>query len=842
MRDLEGLGVFYLGRGYDLEAGALRPEPLLYDSADLTTHAVCLGMTGSGKTGLCATLLEEAALDGVPSLIIDPKGDMGNLLLAFPDLRAEDFAPWVDPAEARRAGQEPAEHAAATAQRWREGLALWGQDGERVRRLQQAAEWCIYTPGSTAGRPLSVFRSLQAPPAALLDDDDGLQDRVRTAAAGVLSLVGVQADPLRSREHILLANVLERAWRAGEDLDLPELIRRVRTPPFEQLGVLELEAFYPKRARFELAMQLNNLLASPGFATWLTGEPLQVDTLLHTPAGRPRVSIFSIAHLSDAERMFFVTTLLNEVVGWMRTQPGTSSLRALLYMDEVFGFLPPTAMPPSKRPLLTLLKQARSVGLGVVLATQNPVDLDYKALSNAGTWFLGRLQTERDQARVLDGLLGSTAGHGAAMDRSTLERSLAGLRKRVFLMHNVHEPPPVAFHSRWALTYLRGPLTRAQIRRLTPPVEPLAEPRSTAAAGPLGPGLQAPIPPTGPAPSPLTQPPARVPAGRTPDSHLQAPSPPALDPEVPICYLPARLPLPAGQRLTYRPALLAVARVHFVRSRLDLDVWQALTLLLPLPTAEDPGPDWSRAVTLEGEPPDLDSAPAQQAEHAALVGPARRARRYSAWRKALASHLYRTRRITLWRCPLTKLVSTPAETEREFRARAGQRLHELRDEHLATLRQRHGPKLQRARDQLAKAHDALQREQEQLGQRTTDAFVSAGGALIGAFLGRKLVTQGKLSRVQRAVRSAGKVSGERGDVARAHERVQAAQERVAALEAELRAKLQELRNQTDPASMTVEAISNSPRRADVEVALLSVGWVPWALGGDPPARPVCAWG
>ncbi|MCA9086899.1 MAG: ATP-binding protein, partial [Planctomycetaceae bacterium] len=209
-------------------------------------------------------------------------------------------------------------------------------------------------------------------------------------------------------------------------------------PPFDRIGVIGLENFYPQADRFQLAMLLNNLLASPGFSSWMEGESLDIQKMLYSPDGKPRFTILSIAHLSEAERMFFVTIFLNEVVSWMRAQSGTSSLRAILYMDEVFGYFPPTANPPSKTPMLTLLKQARAFGLGVVLATQNPVDLDYKGLSNAGTWFIGRLQTERDKARVLDGLEGASAAAGHAFDRRQMEVILSGLGSRVFLLNNVH--------------------------------------------------------------------------------------------------------------------------------------------------------------------------------------------------------------------------------------------------------------------------------------------------------------------------------------------------------------------------------------------------------------------
>jgi len=449
MQSYEKLGAFYIGRPYDLEAGRPGEGLVLYDSKDLVTHAVCVGMTGSGKTGLGIGLLEEAAIDGIPSLVIDPKGDMGNLLLTFPELGAEQFRPWINEDDARRKDLTADEHAAAQAELWRRGLASWGQDGERIRRLRAAADFTIYTPGSEAGQPISIVSSFAAPSAALIGDGDLYRERIATTATSLLSLLGVDADPIRSREHILLSTLLDHRWKQGRDADLGGLIQAIQSPPMQRVGVLELDSFYPAKDRFELAMRLNNLLAAPGFQIWMKGQPLDVGALLHTESGKPRVAVVSIAHLSEAERMFFVSLLLNETVGWMRSRPGTTSLRAVLYMDEIFGFMPPVAEPPSKKPLLTLLKQARAYGLGVVLATQNPVDLDYKGLSNTGTWFLGRLQTERDKARVMDGLEGLG---GDGLDRGELERILSGLGKRVFLLHNVHDKGPVIFETRWAMS------------------------------------------------------------------------------------------------------------------------------------------------------------------------------------------------------------------------------------------------------------------------------------------------------------------------------------------------------------------------------------------------------
>src|SRR5687768_8132690 len=475
--DFEKLGLFYLGRAYDLAQRKPKDDLVLYDSKDLVTHAVCVGMTGSGKTGLCIGLLEEAAIDGIPAILIDPKGDLANLALTFPELRPEDFQPWINEDDARRKGMTPQNYAAKQAETWRKGLESWGQGADRIHKFRDAADVVIYTPGSNAGVPVSILKSFAAPGQSTLDDGELLQERVRTTATSLLSLLGIDADPVQSREHILISTIFNHAWQNGQDLDLAALIGQIQSPPVQRVGVLDLDSFFPAKERFALAMRLNNLLAAPGFENWMKGEALDVSSLLYTPAGKPKLAIFSIAHLSDAERMFFVSMLLNQIVGWMRTQSGTTSLRAIVYMDEIFGYFPPVANPPSKLPLLTILKQGRAFGLGVVLATQNPVDLDYKGLANAGTWFIGRLQTERDKARVLEGLEGIAAGTGQRFDKQGTEETLAGLSNRIFLLNNVHDDAPEVFETRWAMSYLRGPLTRTQIKLLMDPLKLNATPQ-----------------------------------------------------------------------------------------------------------------------------------------------------------------------------------------------------------------------------------------------------------------------------------------------------------------------------------------------------------------------------
>src|SRR5688500_13789113 len=456
--DYEKLGLFYLGKRYDLASSARQAEPILYDSKDLVTHAVCVGMTGSGKTGLGIGLIEEAAIDGIPVLAIDPKGDLANLLLTFPNLAASDFRPWVDPSDAAARGMTPDRLAEEQATTWAKGLAEWDQSGDRIAALRRAAPVRVYTPGSRAGTPLAVLRSLRATSG---EDDEDTRSRVTSTAASLLALAGYAELGPHDRELTFVSAILVSAAAATGSADLPWLVQQIQRPSFDRVGVLDLETFYPAKDRQELALRFNSVLASPGFDVWLDGAPLDIGAMLHDAAGKPGIAIVSIAHLGDAERMLVVSLVLNALLEWTRRQTGTGSLRALLYMDEVFGYLPPVANPPSKLPLLTLLKQARAFGVGIVLATQNPVDLDYKALSNTGTWFLGKLQTERDKSRVLDGLEGGSS----PWTREQLDKTLSALRNRVFLMHNVHEQEPVTFETRWALSYLRGPLTREELRR-----------------------------------------------------------------------------------------------------------------------------------------------------------------------------------------------------------------------------------------------------------------------------------------------------------------------------------------------------------------------------------------
>lgn len=805
MDSYEKLGAFYLGKRFDTEADQIRDELLLYDSKDLTTHAVCVGMTGSGKTGLCVGLLEEAAIDGIPALIIDPKGDLGNLLLTFPDLSAADFEPWIDEGTAKRKGLGVAEFAKQTATQWSQGLADWGQDGTRIQRLKDAAEVAIYTPGASNGRPLRVLQSFAAP--SKLDDEDALRERVQATVSGLLSLIGVDSDPMRSREHVLLSNLIDHAWRRGQDLDLTSLIVQTQTPPFDRLGVMDLETFFPAKDRAELAMRLNGMLASPGFGAWLEGEPLDIQNLLYTKSGKPRLAIISIAHLSDAERMFLVTILLNEVVTWMRNQSGTSSLRALLYMDEVFGYLPPTANPPSKLPLLTLLKQARASGLGIVLATQNPVDLDYKALSNAGTWFIGRLQTERDKMRVLDGLEGASAESGGAFDRGAMERTLAGLDSRVFLLNNVHEDRPEIFHTRWVMSYLRGPLTRNQIRSLC-----------------VTPATEASLPET----QPSTQPSAA--AGSVSSTAAAAPGTsiggrPILPGDVKEFFAARREASAAALQVTYLPSLLTQAQLHYTDRGSKLDHWKRVNQLVIL---QDPLAVnlWDEPLTLE-QAPTLIGQPESGIAFAPLPGEATRSKSYTSWKRKLKTALYRTAVIQQFRAPAFKLYSGLGESESEFGARVRLAAREKRDLAVEKLRKRYAPKLQRLTDRIATAEDRVEREEEQVKELRNRTVIDVGATVLGAIFGRKLGTVGRASRT---MRTASRRSREKQDIKRAQDKLETLQEQLDELEAEFETQLEALESlEIDP---VIEPKPVRPTKGDIDIESLQLVWTPWAAKPD----------
>ncbi len=826
--DFEKLGAFYLGKHYDVVEEQRLDRLLMYDARDLTTHAVCVGMTGSGKTGLCIDLLEEAAIDNVPAIIIDPKGDMTNLLLSFPELRPEDFRPWINVDDARRRGMSEDEFAAQQAQLWRDGLAEWGQDGERIRMLRDAADFTIYTPGSDAGIPVSILQSFAAPPLSWETDSELLRERIQGAVSALLGLVGVEADPVQSREHILLSSLFEHFWRQGEDLDLPRLILAIQKPPVRRLGVFDVDTFYPDRARSELAMRLNNIIAAPSFESWLRGQPLDVSGFLSTPHGKPRHSIFYIAHLSDAERMFFVTMLLNQVITWMRTQPGTTSLRALLYMDEIFGFFPPVSNPPSKRPMLTLLKQARAFGLGVVLTTQNPIDLDYTGLTNTGTWFIGRLQTERDKNRVLDGLESATAEAGQALNRRDLSRIISSLGMRVFLLHNVHEDAPVTFQTRWAMSYLRGPLTRLQVRELMAGRGPDEAVRRALEGTPMAHTKPEAVTPTTAG--------AMEPESASVPQTTFATSPPSLSSRIDQYYLPLRrgastafLDIESQEgsaveiiehHLLYVPAVLGMGRLHFIDRTRNVNESEDFALLAQAPRS---GAllTWDQAQTLDLADRDLRQEPEPKAYFDELPGSINESPQYTALRRNLDDYLYHNSTVTLLYSPLADAYSHPSESEREFRMRLQQVAREKRDEEIDRITKRFQTNIDRIAERLRRRETDLAKREADVAARRRETVVSVGETVLGMFLGsrRTRVASTALSKQRMASQASLRVQEAAADVEKL-------QQDIASLEEELEQEVTAIRSRWEDALIELEEYDVRPRRQDVRISIFGLAWAP----------------
>ncbi len=762
MHDFEKLGAFYLGKRFDTDAETLTEDLVLYDSKDLTTHAVIIGMTGSGKTGLGIGILEEAALDHIPVIAIDPKGDMGNLLLTFPQLKAENFKPWINTRTATDKGQTADEFAAGQAALWKKGLGEWGQTGKRISTLRSNVEMAIFTPGSNSGMPVSVLQSFTAPDQALIDDIDLYRERVQSTATGILTLLDIDADPVASREHILISRLLDHAWRESRDLDIPSLIAEIQDPPISKVGVMSVDSFFPPKERFALAMRLNNLLAAPGFEAWMQGTPLNAKSLLYTEEGKPRISVMSIAHLDEAQRMFFVSMLLNELIGWMRAQQGTSSLRAILYMDEIFGYMPPVANPPSKKLFLTLLKQARAYGLGLVLSTQNPVDLDYKGLSNTGTWFIGRLQTERDKARVMEGLEGASGGK---FDKQAMERTIAGLGKRRFLLHNVHEDEAVVFNTRWVMSYLAGPLTRDHIRKLM-----------SAAKNKLA---------------------ATIKATTKPRRKAKA-SAPALGPEIEQYFVGGH-----GENLVYHPRLVAGGELVFASATHKIEAERSV-----LHTVEfEDGPvtvSWDDAEALDISIDDLREDPDPDARFAECPAAAENPKGYRGWGKDYKRWLRQNETITLYRSKRFRLTSASDETEGDFRARLQDAASEKRDLAIAKLRKRYAGKVTTLEGRLMRAEQAIAREKQQSTKKKLDTAVSFGAAILGAVLGRKKLSSSTATKFGTAIKT-----------------------EMMALNTTLETEVADLDTAFDAQSEPLDEVVVRAKSTDIHVAVTGLVWLPY---------------
>ncbi|MBT8353168.1 MAG: DUF87 domain-containing protein [Desulfofustis sp.] len=773
----EKLGLFYLGKELPIGEKSSAGLPLLYKSKNLTTHGVIIGMTGSGKTGLGIGLIEEAIMDDLPSIIIDPKGDMANLLLTFPNLEPADFEPWIDSAEASRKNLSVPQMAEKTASDWRQGLDSWGQTGERIAHLRTKSTVTVYTPGSSAGVPVSIMASFSAPAEDVMQDQDSLNALVGSTATSLLALLNIDGDPLTSREHILISSILLHHWRQGEDLSLETLIGAIVNPPFDKVGVFGLTSFFPQAERMKLAMLLNNVIASPSFASWLQGQPLDIQNILYDQNGRPNTAIFSIAHLSETERMFFVTLLLNAMIGWMRRQQGTSSLKALLYMDEIFGYFPPTGNPPSKKPMLLLLKQARAFGIGVVLATQNPVDLDYKGLSNIGTWFVGRLQTTQDQDRVLEGIVGASDG---VLNRSLVRKLLSDMKGRQFLLTSAHLDEPLLFETRWVMSYLKGPISLQDIDRLMtdrPAFEEESEPSHPVAA----------------------------------DGYALQSSPPILAEDIEQRYHLLNI---YAEEYRFEPWLAATAAVRFYNNSRNIDEVSRVNFRLYLDESFGE-PDWTDAEPLAAE---LDSCPDKSPEgsrFSILPQGFSSLKNFRGWEKDFSNHLYQNQRLHLLRAPSLKMESKPGESEADFKVRIADRLREDKDAAVEKLAGKFQLQKERLEKKLDSAYAKLEKEKGDVSAKTTDTILSFGTAVLGAFMGRKKLSSTTMTRTASGIRKAGRIGKEKDDVRRAEELAAGLEQEIEELEAEQNQELEELADSFDPTLVETETFAIKPRRSDI---------------------------
>ena len=798
--DYEALGSFYLGRSYDIKKGQLEDELVLYDSKDLVTHGVVLGMTGSGKTGLCLSILEEAAMDNVPAIVIDPKGDISNLMLTFPDFQGGDFRPWINEGDAVKKGMSADDYAEKTARQWEDGIGSWGQSSDRVRQFKEKCDINIFTPGSKAGIPVSILSSLEVPPFEVLDDGELLGDRIESTVSSLLSLIGVDTDPIQSPEAVVLATIFNHCWQAGEGLTLESIIRHLQKPPFTKVGVIDVDSFMNAKSRQKLALKFNALLASPGFSTWMEGAALDIDELMYTKEGKPRVSIFSIAHLSDTERMFFVSLLLNQMLGWMRTQSGTTSLRALLYMDEIYGYLPPRGNPPSKKPMMTILKQGRAFGLSCLFATQNPVDLDYKALSNIGTWWLGRLQTEGDKRRVLDGLEGAAASQDGSFDRKKMEVLLAGLGSRVFLMNNVHDEAPTVFHVRWVMSYLCGPLTRGKIKELMDPKREQFLPAKKATA------VQS--------LNPMAMP------GSVVKSNTAKSERPIVGSGVTEYFAPFST---EAEGITYFPSLLREAEVHFSSSKYDLDGAKPLRFVNAM---SEQGIDWEKDEECKLPLKSLGDAPRKGASFEVLPGFAMQAGNYKQVSKDFADYIYRNERVEILYAPVLKLYSKLGESEEGFRVRLSTSARELRDEAVEKLRDKYESKIRTKMNQIERAEHTLMKEESESSSANWQIGAKIVGGLLGGLFG------GRRSSSSSAVTSASRAYKQRSDVKVAKRKIRDLEEDQADLEGELREEIAELKVEYDSSQLKLEKKSVKPFKKDISITSVALLWLPYNAEGE----------
>ena len=777
-------GQLYIGRE------SVTGEKVHLKASTLTTHGVIFGMTGSGKTGLGVNMLEEALLSGIPTLILDPKGDMGNIMLNFPDSNPEDLEPWMDESKAKRKGVTVTDLATKESTERRADLAGDDITPERIARLRDNTEFKIYTPGSSIGVGMNILGSLKAPELDWEDSSEIIRDEIEGLVSSVLVLAGIKSDPVSGPEHILISMIIETWWRQGKDLDLATLVSQIPKPPFRKLGVFDLEMFFPEKQRMKLALQLNSLLASPSMASWLEGEPLDIESLLGK-SDKTRCPIIYMAHLNETERQFVVTLILSKVVTWMRSRPGTSELGALIYMDEAFGYAPPTAEPPSKKPILTILKQARAFGVGLVLVTQNPVDIDYKAMSNAGTWIVGRLQTENDKKRILEGI------PGAAID---LDSTISNLEKRQFLMHLAKKGSQTILSRRHSMCFRFGPFTRAQVASLM---------ETYKAAAPKPPKITASAPPTGldgmDAPAVI----APTVADGTEAVYLDPAAPWAAD-------LGGD---PTGTSLS--PAAAVTVQLLYDDTRAGVnhnETYEALIFPLDgMINVED-------VLSVDHDDRDFRSEPPAGVSYQTGNAKLQNKTFWTSVRTGIKNYLAANSSVEIWKCAALKLYSRVGENQEAFQARCQVAANEAADLQVSKLRQRYATRINRVQDQISTA-DARVRELEvDASARKQTEVMSGLGDLLGGILSGKFGsrTMGKVAS-RRAASKKAKIK-----LGTAEEKLSAKQQDLVELENELEEALISIRNDHEAMAANLETLEIGLEKTDIRVAEVKLVWVPVA--------------
>ena len=767
----EKLGLFYLGKDIDKTSMQATEALTLLKNKNFTTHAAIIGMTGSGKTGLGVGIIEEAAIDNIPSILIDPKGDMGDLCLTDPEFSAKAFEPWVKD-EAKEA--DLTAYAQKTADMWKAGIESFGQDASRVKKFH-AVQKTIYTPGSSAGVAVNIMSSLEVPPSEIMEDSDTFSSYLKSTTTSLLSLIGITADPLDSKEYILLAQIITKAWLSKEDLSIEAIIGKIINPSFSKIGVLPLDTFYPQEARFKLATKFNSLLASPSFALWLQGEKLDIQKLLYDENGKAKIAIFSIAHLNDEERMFFVTLLLNKYIAWMRRQSGTSTLKTLLYMDEIFGFFPPTKNPPSKEPMLLLLKQARAFGVGIILSTQNPIDLDYKGLSNIGTWFIGRLQTTQDIDRVIDGLGGKI---GSSYDKSEIRQLLSNLQKRTFFLKSAHLDDIRLFSTRWVMSYLKGPLKKTEISLLMK-AQKEAQNIQEESIDTL----------------------VRKGEARGSIQHIDSSIPQYYEPDI------------MGKQV-FSPLLSAKSSIHFYSQRRGIDEERNVILSLML-EGDEQHIAWDEA---REEEDDFTNLPHNAPKNATFHTLPKVILEDKGLKKAireLKDMLYKEKYLELYRCKSPKMESKVSESHADFIVRVQDSLNDKKEEQIEKLKTRYAGKEKTLQNRLDRAKEYIAKESSD----STSSMIEAGIAVIGALFGRTSPT-----KIGRAVNKGSKILKERGEMSRAEERLADIQADIETLEYELEDKIDLLNEKFSIDNCEIESFKIKPRKTDIDVEVCAIVW------------------